>query len=172
VVKVNAHYSDGTSEPKLLHKYGFKRPYYITKPKYRNHREKKTYEHIEKLDRFECTQSELIHHVGRRLQRQGKLSLRQLGDSPYLYGTDILSTAVLVHQLRRKYKAANETPSRRSLAVLDIDLRLGVSFAALYFLRNWCTSTAVLRISVPYRYGESPNCRRLNLPCRCRRLPT
>ena len=50
VVKVNAHYSDGTSEPKLLHKYGFKRPYYITKPKYRNHREKKTYEHIEKLD--------------------------------------------------------------------------------------------------------------------------
>ena len=124
VVKVNAHYSDGTSEPKLLHKYGFKRPYYITKPKYRNHREKKTYEHIEKLDRFECTQSELIHHVGRRLQRHGKLSLRQLGDSPYLYGTDILSTAVLVHQLRRKYKAANETPSRRSLAVLDIEWSL------------------------------------------------
>ena len=121
VIKVNAHFSDGSYEPKLLHKKGFKRPYYITKRKYQDHKEKKIYERLEKLDRFECTQSELVDQVARKLGRHGRVSLRQLGDSPYLYGTDILSTSVLVHQLRRKYAKANEVASRRSLAVLDIE---------------------------------------------------
>ena len=94
VIKVNVHFSDGSSEPKLLHKKGFKRPYYITKRKYQDHKEKKIYERLEKLDRFECTQSELVDQVARKLGRHGRVSLRQLGDSPYLYGTDILSTSV------------------------------------------------------------------------------
>lgn len=122
VLKANAHYSDGTKEPVLLHEYGFKRPFYVTKRKYQNHKEKKTYEHLSKLDRYECTQTDLPLQVARRLgvNPQGA-RLRNLADSPYLYGTDILSTAVLVHRYKNKYKEVNENLSRRTVAVLDIE---------------------------------------------------
>ena len=122
VVKVNAHYSDGTYEPQLIHEYGFKRPFYVTKRKFQDHKEKKTYEEIDKLDRYESTQTALAMNVAKRLGRRGeKLHLRQLADSQYLYGTDILSTSVLVHKYRQMYKEANASATRRSVAVLDIE---------------------------------------------------
>ena len=122
-IKAIAHYDDNTHEPVLLKKYGFKRPFYITKKQFQNHKEKKTYEHVDKLDRYECTQSELPLEICKRLgKKMARPNLRELGNSPFLYGTDILSTSLLKYKMKMRYK--NITPTKRTMAVLDTEFSI------------------------------------------------
>lgn len=74
----------------------YKRPFYVTAPKYRNHREKKESEDENKLIRYECTESDLPRFASRALKfYKPARTVRDLHVSPYIYGSSINSTVFL-----------------------------------------------------------------------------
>ena len=96
LVKEVLHYEDGTTQPNVRFLRDYKRPVYVTMPAYRNHEQKKEEEEVSKLLKYECTQSDLRTKVAQALGKAwSNAQLRQLADSPYLYGTDITSTALI-----------------------------------------------------------------------------
>lgn len=104
LVKEIAHYADGRREPRTRLVKNYKRPFWVTKKGCQNHEQKKEWEDITKLDKFETTQSKLNDSIKKALGMpwfQG--DPRQLSRSPYLYGSDILSTAVLKKTYQKKW---------------------------------------------------------------------
>lgn len=119
LVKEAIRYSDGTTKPNLKFVKDFKRPVYFTLKSARNHEQKREFEHLDKLVKKDCTQSELRATVAQGLD-QGWSSphLKQLLTSPYVYGADVDSTTWLRYQYKKKYPI---TESRCSYATLDIE---------------------------------------------------
>jgi hypothetical protein len=104
LVKEIIHYSDKTTKPNVRLIRDFKRPFWITRKGFQNHQQKKEWEELEKVVRFECTQTNLARSISRALNQYGfKGSLRQLFRNPYIYGADILSTAVLKRSYQDKF---------------------------------------------------------------------
>ena len=120
VIKEVYHYDDGTSIPNLKVVSDFKRPYYITKKFYQKHKDKKESESIDKLDVHYSTQSDLGKNIATRLGAKyvGISNLRDVVDSPYVYGTDISTKAIIKQEYLKAYPDAI---SSNSLAVLDIE---------------------------------------------------
>lgn len=82
----------------------FIRHFWLTRTGFRDHEDKKEWEEIAKLERFETTQSDLIHKISQTMRvfnHRGQL--KRLADSPYLYGADILSTACVKRKYQDKY---------------------------------------------------------------------
>jgi hypothetical protein len=101
LVKEVVHHSDGTKTPNVRMWKDFKRPYAVTKKGLQNHKEKKEWEYLSNVQMYESTQSQLLWSAARALGNANfRGSLRELATSPYLYGSDILSTAVI----KRKYQ--------------------------------------------------------------------
>lgn len=119
VVKEQVHLKDGRIIPNVRFIENYKRDFYVTKPGFRNHDQKKEWEKISRLQRFTSTQVGLARAVARALGNPAaRPDLRVLARSPYLYGTDI-TTPVLV---KRKYM--DRYPDCRSLntvAAFDIE---------------------------------------------------
>lgn len=132
LVKEKIHYKDGSTKPNLRFVKDFKRDFYVTVPAHRKHKQKKEYEDLSKLKRFSCTQTELGKRVALALDQAGaRPDLRNLararedwlGDKgrvggQFLYGSDILSTAVL----KQKYMAhAPDLVTKFDVAVFDTE---------------------------------------------------
>jgi len=97
----------------------YKRPYYVTKKGRQNHKDKKEWEKVDSLDRFECTQSELTDRIAQTLQDyKSRGQLKKLALSPYLYGADILSTACIKRAYQDKYP---DLISKSSVAAFDTE---------------------------------------------------
>ncbi len=119
IIKEQISYSDGTKEPNLRIIRNFKRPFWVTNQKYRNHKDKKEWEGISKLEKYECLQSELAEKAVRALgSGNTNLPLKQVANSPYLYGTDIKSTATIKQMYKDKYP---NTQTFYSVCSLDIE---------------------------------------------------
>ncbi len=120
LAKVVEHYADGRKVPALREFVNFERPFYITRPPYRNHQQKKECEDLEKLQEFKCRQMDLPNAVSKALGYRGKYNgtFKQLCRSPYVYHTDISTPSIIVNTYKNKYPDA-VTPY--SVAVLDIE---------------------------------------------------
>lgn len=119
VIKEIIHYKDGTSKPNLRFVYDYKRPVWVTKEGFRNHEQKKEWEKIERLNVYQTTQTNLVRTAARALgQPFFRGSLKQLAQSPYLYGADILSTAIIKRSYQDKFPELN-TPYK--MATFDIE---------------------------------------------------
>ncbi len=120
VVKEIIHYSDGTSEPAVKIIENYKRSFYVTKPGQRNHNDKKEWEYLKNVTEFRTTQSQLVKNAARALGEdyKSKLGLRELSNSPYLYGSDILSTSLIKNDYVEKHPDLN-TPY--SVCALDVE---------------------------------------------------
>lgn len=119
MVKEICHTADGKQYPNIKLVKDYKRPFYITKPSKRVYKDKRECEDLDNLLKTECTQSELRDRVAKALDKAwSKDRLPQLAASPYLFGTDISSTALIKkhYQTRWPDKA---TPF--SVAVFDIE---------------------------------------------------
>lgn len=104
LIKEWVHYDDGSKEPNLKRVLNYKRPFWVTAPAHRDHLQKKEYEHHSKLIKYECTQSDLRNTVARALnQGWSRSTLRELQNSPYLYGTDVDSTVFIKHAYKKKF---------------------------------------------------------------------
>lgn len=123
LVKELQHMPDGTTRPGVRLLKNYKRPFWVTKKGAQNHQDKKEWESTENLIRFEATQRELPHKAARALgmpwfRTEGRDALRRLSASPYLYGSDILSTAVIKRMYQDKFPELN---NHYSLSVFDTE---------------------------------------------------
>ena len=97
----------------------FKRPFYITKKIFRNHVDSKEAESLDKVDKYMSTQSDLWLNVARRIGNSftGKVDIRKLKSSPYLYGCDVDSRVYLKYM----YNKRNYIKANHRLGVFDIE---------------------------------------------------
>ena len=107
LVKEVVHYDDKTTAPNVVLKRNVARPFWVTKPQYRNHEQKKESEPFAHLAKYECTQSDLAMKVSQALGRGWQRpDLRSCTESPYLYGADISSTSLIKHSYSVQYPEA------------------------------------------------------------------
>lgn len=118
VAKEVVHYSDGTSEPRLQFFENYPIDFYVTKTGFRNHTDKKLFEHNEKLDQVKCTQRTLGQTIARVLRTTYQPNLRVMGRSPFLYGSDVPSTVRLKHRYKKKWP---DKQTLNTVAVCDLE---------------------------------------------------
>ena len=96
LIKEYEHTPDGRQIPHLRKKYNYKRPFWVTRESFRKHKDKKEWELIDRLQRYESTQIDLVPNIARALGRAPtQTTLRMMSRSPYLYGCDV-TTPVLI----------------------------------------------------------------------------
>lgn len=120
IIKEIVHLKDGSRHPNLRVIKDYKRPFWVTRKGARTHTDKLQWEHQDNLNEYECCQFELAQRAHKALggfgQHQG---LKRVLDSPYLYGANITSKALL----RRRYKdrwPECVTP-KANVAVYDVE---------------------------------------------------
>jgi len=120
VVKETLHYEDGTYKDNLRTITNFRRPFYITKPFYQKHKDKKESEELDRLNRYTSTDSDLGRNIAARLgsRYNGITDLRGVKDNPYIYGADITAASVIKHEYQKRYPDAI---SLYTYATLDIE---------------------------------------------------
>jgi hypothetical protein len=123
LVKEIIHLKSGEKFPNVRVLKNYQRPFWITKEGYRRHEQKKEWEDINKLKEFKCTQSQLVQKAALALGKFGfKGSLKKLSQSPYLYGSDILSTAVIKQEMYRSRWPDLNTPSSMAASDTETDM--------------------------------------------------
>lgn len=119
LVKEVIHTEDGKVYPNVRILKNFKCPFYTTKIRYRDHQQKREKEKLERLDKWESKQSQLVSEIARALgERNFRGDPRALMANPYLYGTDLSSTAFIKQQYRNRWPDVN---TYYSVAVFDIE---------------------------------------------------
>lgn len=119
VTKEILHMKDGTKVPNLKFLYDHQRSFFITKKGFRNHKQHKEWEKIERLSTGRSPERFLVGRIASALGEPWfRGNKRKLFESPYIYGVDISSCAVIKHEYMVKYPG-NVTPY--SVAELDIE---------------------------------------------------
>lgn len=117
-IKEIVHYADGTSEPATRGVLNYKRPFYVTKKGMQNHEQKKEWEHLENVNEFKSTQTNLGISIAKALGTPwAKGGVKVLSASPFLYGTDISSTAMI----KQSYADRWDKRTKYSMAVFDTE---------------------------------------------------
>lgn len=121
MVKEVITYEDGSIKKDLRILYNFKRPFWITKEHFRRHKQKKESEDISRLNKYYSTQKSLHKEIATRLGPKyiGAKSMRDVVGSPYVYGTDIDSRALIKHAYTKKYP---DVFTNYEVAALDIEV--------------------------------------------------
>lgn len=123
----------------------YKRPFWVTKPLYRDYKDKKESEDKSKVDTFYSTESKLYPNISRRLGElyTGITDPRSIKKSPYVYGSDIDSRTVLKFQYNKKY---NSPTSPYRVGVFDIEVNvLTNEIILITFMSDTHIKTAVLK---------------------------
>lgn len=131
LIKEYEYPTDGSERKSRLRQvYNHKRPYWITKEPYRNHVDKKEWEKVENLTRYESTEINLPADIMRKLGRipGGRMDLRQIAQSPYVYGTDVTSCVLTKHHYLNKWPH-RVTDNRVAVVDTETDMLIGDSDA-------------------------------------------
>ncbi|QNR51692.1 DNA polymerase [Xanthomonas phage Xoo-sp14] len=119
VVKEKVYLKDGRCVPRIRRFKDYPRDFYVTKPNFRNHTDKKEWEDVDKLQKYTTPQHKLLASVSKALGRgmiQGGMPIA--GMSPYLYGTDVTTPVLLKYGYRKKWP---QFISDNLVATLDIE---------------------------------------------------
>lgn len=117
LVKKAITLKNGTIVPEIGFIKNFQRPFWITKPGERNYKEVKEWIKINRLDRYETTQANLVPAIAKALKVFGyRGSLKGLCQQPYVFGADISSTAIIKHEMNK-----NTQMSPYSVSVYDTE---------------------------------------------------
>lgn len=118
-VKKQITYSDGTTKPEAVLVKDFKRPVWVTKKTAQNHKEKKEFESIDKLNKVLTNQSNLNKTVAGLLEKPYIANNRdEIKNSPYVYGYDISSTSLIKYTTLKKNDFVQ---SAYTVAAFDIE---------------------------------------------------
>ena len=118
VVKEIQHLPDGTKKPNLRLIRNYKRSFYLTREAYRDHKDNKEWESINRLQKFTCRQSDLVDRIGQSLGYRRFRDIGHAGSCEYLYGSDITTPTLIKHKYMEQWPDAI---SDNSVAVLDIE---------------------------------------------------
>lgn len=125
IIKEVLHYEGGEIERRIRLVKDYKRPFYITRPQFRNHQQAKEWEDLDKLMRYECTQSELRIRLARALGRMSSYeNVKKLSENPYVYGTEISSAALIKNEYLEAYPNYR-TPSTTATFDVETDVVRG-----------------------------------------------
>lgn len=110
-VKEKLIMADGSVKDNLRAFYNYERPFWIVRDRFRNYKQKKEREDINKLQEFKSTQRQLVMNIKRAMQNfyLGD-TLRDVSNSPYLYGTDIEIESILYNDYARNRKTEKQLP--------------------------------------------------------------
>ncbi|MNO25611.1 hypothetical protein D3C76_154530 [compost metagenome] len=118
-VKEVVHLKDGTHHTRLRFYPNRQRPFWITKEKYRNHKDKKEVEYMDRLIQCETTQRDLNSQIVRRLgYGNPKQQLKTLCRNQYIYGADISPSTLIKRQYQEKWPGLFRS---NQVAVLDTE---------------------------------------------------
>lgn len=119
VVKEVLHLEDGTRVPNLRQEWNYQRPYWMVKKGQRTFEQYIDYIEEDRCQKFFSNQTKLVASIARQVgQPKFNGSLRDICESPYVFGADIKSTACI----KKDYKLAYpETNTEFSVAVFDIE---------------------------------------------------
>jgi len=119
-IKEVLHYDDKTTKINLQTIKNFKRPFYVTKPHFQNHKQKKEFELESRVNTYYSTQSRLANNIAVRIGKNGyfKNSMRDVVDNQFLYGVDIKSTSIIKKIYQEKYPDCN---TESTVCALDIE---------------------------------------------------
>ena len=146
MVKEKIHYTDGSSAPNIRYFKDYKRPFWLTKPSYRNHTQKKEWELEGKLNKYETPEHLLKRNLSRALEKPFFVGgLRDLCSNPFVYGADIPSTVYLRQDYKKKYPN-KFTPY--SLVALDIETDVFRTDVKNYIIMIVATSFNRLRLTI------------------------
>ena len=123
LVKEVVHLKDDKHVTNIRLLTNFERDLYVTKTAFRNHKDKKEWEKIERLQKFKTTQIKLQETVARLLNLPRDRNMRQYGRNQYLYGTDISLPALIKGMYKRRY----DLFTKNTVAVFDIETDVSVS---------------------------------------------
>lgn len=119
LIKERCLFSDGSEAPNVQLVKNFKRPYYISSKASQTYSQKREWETLDNLNRFDCTQSDLRYSIAKALGKPwSKDPIKKLSASPYLYGSDVTSTAYIKMMYMKKYP---DIMTAYSIATLDIE---------------------------------------------------
>jgi hypothetical protein len=121
VVKELIHEEGKPSKRRLHIEENYKRPFYITKEKFRDYHDKREFETIDRLDKFYSIERKLAENVFEKLNGFKPRTIphmSQLCNSPYIYGTDISSVDLLREDYNRQY---GKMFSKNTFAIMDYE---------------------------------------------------
>lgn len=117
-IKEIIHTKSGEMIPNIRMIENFERNFYVTKDSKRKHKQKKSWEHVDNLREYRCTQRVMPEAIVKALGYGRPSGVKRLNRNPYLYGTDILSTTIIKHQYLQRW---GEYKSNYKVAHLDIE---------------------------------------------------
>lgn len=119
VVKEVIHLDDGSIVPRLKLLYNYQRPYWIVNKGQRNFEQYIDYIEEDRCSKFFSNQTNLAYNIARQLgERKQYYSLREVCESPYVFGADIKSTSCIKQEYLKTFP---DTNSEFSVAVFDIE---------------------------------------------------
>ena len=100
-----------------------KRSFYIHQKKYQDYKYKIEYAKIDQCDKYTCYNRELEQEIKNRvgIYSNKRMSLRELCNSPYLYGADIDIEVLIKIAYMNKVKGVDITP-KYSFGALDLEV--------------------------------------------------
>ena len=116
-IKEAIHLKDGRVIPNTRKVKNFKRDFYVTKQGFRNHKDKKLFESLDKVHRFTCTDRTLKVNVAKALNAR-MMDLRRMARSNYLYGTDVTAPVIAKRGYRDRWPTL---VSLNTIAVCDLE---------------------------------------------------
>lgn len=147
-IKERLHLKDGTTVPNTRMLPNPKRTFYVTKTGKRNHKQKKLFEKRENVNAFTTTQARMSRDVSKALGQPGfNPGMKQLGDSPYLYGTDVSIEALTKYKYMKKFPDAI-TPN--TVAVLDIETDVRQNNQVILSCALTFKNRAILAVYAPW----------------------
>jgi hypothetical protein len=124
VIKVHRHNLE-TKEitPELKVVQNPSRSFYITKPQFRTHKYKREWERLDRLDRYIVKNHDLEIELDKALNgyTRGNPRLRQLCNSPYVYGADIDIQVLVKRSMQDEFKKSKLPISKITTGFLDIE---------------------------------------------------
>ncbi len=123
IVRDRVFQDDGSYKTRLFAIENYERPYYITKPVHRNHKQKKEFEHKKKLDKYYSTQSDLPNSINQNIKVAYRPILRDIKKSPYIYDVDTDVNVFISDKYREKYPDHIHHPL--SVCAFDIETDVG-----------------------------------------------
>lgn len=121
VVKEILHLKDKRVVTNLRKVLNYKRPFWITKPAFQNHKDKKESEELSRLQEFKSTQTDLVRSIAMALNNPSlaeRKQLRYVCRSPYVYGADISAAALIKQGYMDRWP---ETNTPYTLAYVDTE---------------------------------------------------
>lgn len=148
-IREDVTYADGFVKPNIRLVKDYERPVWVTTQAFRDHKDKKEYEYIDRLNIIRTTQSDMTSSVA-KLLGQGHLANnpKAVKDSPYVYGLDVTSTSLIkLASLKRN----NYTHSPSTVATFDIETQIGHNGEILMatIAMKGKTHTAIMKSFLP-----------------------